>query len=444
MAESVNKFWDQVQQLYEQKVPIPTLERGIVNTITALEDKGLTVVSSQTQRPRWIYRTSLEKLWEVSKQSQGAIIKGGWDAVEAAIVGQLPNIEYEVRPMRLFFVDSPTHELGTPKRRGQLLPHPEKLDESEEQIEEEVVETVSDEQQEPILNSDPIWGPFTQLEDTSQVAISNAVVVIEEEDPIWLKVKALVDSNYRSIVFSGPPGTSKTWYAQQIALKLVNGRHDRVWIIQFHPSYSYEDFVEGRIPTSMQADDPFPVRPKLFLKACIQAAILDGLFVLIIDEISRGDPSRIFGEVLTYIEHRDKWFILPYSERRAFVPNNLIILGTMNPYDKSVSDLDQALQRRFEYVSMAPDLHLLERLLNEVEAPDDLKGATQKFFRELQSKCPNRIGHTYFKGISSWEQMLTLWERKLQRALEDHFYPETERVAEVKQRFDYYFLEKRG
>lgn len=440
MPETIDEFWNQIQQLYKQEIPIPTLERGIVNTITDCKDKGLTIVSSQTKRPRFIYRTSLERLWEASKQTEGAKIKGGWDAVEAAIVGHLPNIEYEVRPMRLFFVDPPTHEFGTPKRHGQPLLN-EDRDEQGEQFEEESVEKTSDGPKDT-PNLDPIWGPFTEL-DTSLID-TEIQVIIQDDDLIWLEVKSLIENNYCSIIFSGPPGTSKTWYAQQVALKLVNGQHNRIWTIQFHPSYSYEDFVEGRIPTSMQVKEPFPVRPKLFLKACMRAATLDGPFVLIIDEISRGDPSRIFGEVLTYIEHRDRCFILPYSERRAFVPSNLIILGTMNPYDKSVADLDQALQRRFEYVPMAPDSDLLGKLLDEAGAPDDLKEAVRKFFRELQSKCPNRIGHAYFKGISSWDQASILWRHKLQRVLEDHFYPETERVDDIRQRFDFYFREGRG
>jgi hypothetical protein len=440
MSEHSNGFWEQIRQLCEQKKTIHTLDRGVANTLSDADDGGLIATSSQTNRPRRIYRSSLEKLWEASKESLGAEIRGNWDAIEAAIVGHLPNIEYALRPMRLFFVDPPAHELGTSKLRGEAEPSviPKEADEVGEVRHEK--ETKADKPG-PVSDLDPNWGPFPKLGD-SAASDTEVKILITDDDPIWLEVKSLVDEGYRSIVFAGPPGTSKTWYAHQTALKLVDGQRERILTIQFHPSYSYEDFVEGRVPTSMQADEPFPVRPKIFLNACMKAAMLEGLFVLVIDEISRGDPSRIFGEVLTYIEHRDKKFILPYSARVAFVPGNLVILGTMNPYDKSVADLDQALQRRFEYVPMAPDPGLLQRLLDEAGAPNDLAEAIQSFFMELQSKCPNRIGHAYFQGINSWDQMPALWRRKLHRVLEDHFYPETERVDEIKQRFDFHFVER--
>jgi hypothetical protein len=441
MSEYNSGFWEQIRQLCEQKKTIRTLDRGIANALSGVDDLGLIATSSQTNRPRRIYRRSLERLWEASKGSLGAKIRGNWDAIEAAIVGHLPNIEYARHPMRLFFVDPPTHELGTSKLRGEA--EPSVISKEAEVMEEWYEKETNADKPSPVSALDPIWGPFSKLGD-SAVVETDGKVLITEDDPIWLEVKSLVDEGYRSIVFAGPPGTSKTWYAQQTALKLVDGQRERILTIQFHPSYSYEDFVEGRVPTSMQADEPFPVQPKIFLNACINATMLNGLFVLVIDEISRGDPSRIFGEVLTYIEHRDKKFILPYSARVAFVPDNLVILGTMNPYDKSVADLDQALQRRFEYVPMIPDSGLLQRLLDEAGAPNDLAKAIQSFFVELQSKCPNRIGHAYFQGISSWSQMPALWRRKLQRVLEDHFYPETDRVDEIKQRFDSYFVERRS
>lgn len=448
MTDVNNEFWKQVRHLYEQEMPIRTLDWGVVNTITDINDQGLTILSSKTQNSRPITRRSLERLWQKCKQL-GVITNkqdGYWDSIEMAIIGHLPNFEYATRPLRLFFVDPSTHQPGTIKRHGQSSTDG-RISNGVGQVEETVVEEINEaieqaetsaEQQEPSPVFDPVWGPFTQLNMLQAVDTSFAIS-IEDDDPIWLEVKSLVESGYHSIIFSGPPGTSKTWYAHQVALKLVAGRQDRVWTVQFHPSYSYEDFVEGRVPTSMHADEPFPVRPKIFLKACIQAVLLEAPFVLVIDEISRGDPSRIFGEVLTYIEHRNKRFILPYSEREAFVPSNLIILGTMNPYDKSVADLDQALQRRFQYIPMTPNSDLLQNLLTAAQAPPALCEAAQGFFTELQSKCPNRIGHAYFKDVSSWEQMQALWRQKLQRVLEDHFYPETERVDDIKRRFDHYF-----
>lgn len=162
----------------------------------------------------------------------------------------------------------------------------------------------------------------------------------------------------KNVVFYGPPGTGKTRHAFAIRDQWTAEHGEgSVFKTTFHPSYGYEDFVQGFRPDE---DDPgkFHLQPGVLLEACESAKDTDTL--LIIDEINRGDVARIFGELITYIE-RDKrgdenTFVLaqePGKER--FIPESLYVLGTMNTADKSVSLLDVALRRRFAFVEFRPD-----------------------------------------------------------------------------------------
>ena len=189
---------------------------------------------------------------------------------------------------------------------------------------------------------------------------------ITDADPIWQQVQELLAMGSRNILFVGPPGTSKTTYALSIGAKLVNNEAYRIHNIQFHQSFGYEDFMEGYVPSqNATAHSPFKLKAKVFFKACQEASkdFPDKYHVLVIDELNRGDPSRIFGEALTYMERRDEWFELS-SEHPCIVPKNLIIIATMNPYDKSISDIDMAMERRFDKIFFYPSSKILERSLS--------------------------------------------------------------------------------
>ena len=229
------------------------------------------------------------------------------------------------------------------------------------------------------------------------------------------------------ILYCGPPGTSKTWYASRIAIKLAHRKSKCIKQIQFHPSYSYDDFVEGYVPagkTSPDCDSLFEVVDKIFLKAAKQArGDPSDTYVIVIDEFSRGDPSRIFGELLTYIEkdYREKKFILPYSGKSQAIPKNVVILGTMNPYDKSVSDLDAAMERRFEIISLEPNIEILKKLVTEAGMSPELMGKVIDFFVNANKKCPHGFGHTYFLGIKDDQDLIRLWNHKLRFTFEKMF-----------------------
>jgi len=255
--------------------------------------------------------------------------------------------------------------------------------------------------------------PFVPPIDTTHVRESE----LPDEDPVYTQVRDLMSDGALNFMLSGPPGTSKSWYARQIAHKLTGGDSSRIKLIQFHPSYGYEDFVEGYVPQPGMGDNPpsFQLIYKALALAAKQSAKGETV-VLIIDEFTRGDAGRIFGEVLTYIEpeYRDQWFTLA-SGRSLMIPKSLHILATMNPYDRSVTDVDVAMQRRFEIISLRPDEAILRKLLlaNDMEA--DLVEKVVGFFRSCQNVLPfGGLGHVYFLRARDTESLNRIWKYKLE------------------------------
>ncbi|MGE3779433.1 MAG: McrB family protein, partial [Pirellulaceae bacterium] len=170
-------------------------------------------------------------------------------------------------------------------------------------------------------------------------------LTIRPDDAVVGKVRQLLDDGYAGVIFVGPPGTSKSWYAIQVALALADGEQGRVRKIQFHRSFQYEQFVEGFVPN--EDGTGFELRGQLMLKVMEDADVdRAATFVVLIDELSRSDPGRVFGELLTYMEptRRDEPFLLA-SGREAVVPPNVVFIATMNSRDKNVSEIDDAFDR---------------------------------------------------------------------------------------------------
>ncbi len=240
---------------------------------------------------------------------------------------------------------------------------------------------------------------------------------LDENDEVLSAVLRAHEMGYAGVILSGPPGTGKSWYAQQVGVALT-GSWDAISSVQFHPSYQYEDFIFGYAPNALGG---FELRPKEFARICKDAAANpDSLHVLIIDEISRSDVIRVFGEALTYIEadKREQPFNLACGEELS-VPKNLIILGTMNPWDKGVDELDMALERRFAQVDLEPDAKTLRRLLTERGASSIFIERIIEFFEKLQMQQLEtvRLGHAYFLQCTDKESAQTAWQLRLRPTL---------------------------
>ena len=167
----------------------------------------------------------------------------------------------------------------------------------------------------------------------------------------------------RQVIFQGPPGTSKTYVAQKLARWLAGGK-ERVTLVQFHPSYTYEDFVEGYRPHMENGQPTFTLKSGPLLRAAADAdADRDNTHVLVIDEINRGNVAKVFGELYFLLEYRDEEVRLQYSNARTRLRKNLYIIGTMNTADRSIALVDLALRRRFSFVEFHPDDEPIKDLL---------------------------------------------------------------------------------
>ena len=171
--------------------------------------------------------------------------------------------------------------------------------------------------------------------------------------PFLREVETLLDDK-RQVIFQGPPGTGKTFAARKLAACLA-GAPERVRLVQFHPSYAYEDFVQGYRPVLEDGQPGFKLRNGPLLEAAARARDEpDARHFLVIDEINRGNLAKVFGELYFLLEYRGEELRLQYSDEPFSLPANLHVIGTMNTADRSIALVDLALRRRFHFVEFHP------------------------------------------------------------------------------------------
>ena len=215
----------------------------------------------------------------------------------------------------------------------------------------------------------------------------------------------------RNLLLQGPPGTGKTFLARRLAWLLLGARDEsRIELVQFHPSYGYEDFMLGFRP---DAQGRFHLVPGVLPLLCQRAAADPGRpYFLLIDEVNRGNVSRIFGELLLLLEadkrgpaHALRLPYAPAGAPRFFVPDNLYVIGTLNLADRSLSPLDYALRRRFAFVALEPQFGApLQQLLAARQVPAALieqlctrMAALNYTIADDPELGPDfAIGHSYF------------------------------------------------
>ena len=228
----------------------------------------------------------------------------------------------------------------------------------------------------------------------------------------------------KQVILYGPPGTGKTYHAEKTSYELsarqlykksfhqlneleketLTGtvqERGTVRMCTFHPSYGYEDFLEGIKPKIVNQSTLFELKDGIFKSICEDAKNNPHKhYYLIIDEINRGDISRIFGELITSIESnkRGKEIVLPLSNQLFTVPENVYIIGTMNTADRSIALLDVALRRRFGFIELLPEYDLLEGVsIGNLPLGEWLKELNLRIVEYLGQDGRNlQIGHSYF------------------------------------------------
>ena len=307
---------------------------------------------------------------------------------------------------------------------------------------------------------------------------------IVEEDPL---LDDLVKSlrRHKQIILYGPPGTGKTYYAQKLAKTVIAqdnfekdysqlNKHEEEQLeigpitdkvkeekendynyesnlkylrfCTFHPAYGYEDFIEGYRPEITEEGRPtFKLKDGIFKNICVDAKNNpDKTFVLIIDEINRGDIPRIFGELITLIENEKRWkldkenpetaVILPASGQVFAVPENVLLIGTMNTADQSIALLDIALRRRFGFRELMPMTDLLEnQKISGVNLGKWLRELNERILEKIGRNL--QIGHSYLmkngKPIKNEEQLIAGIKDEILPLLQEYCYDNYSILEEI-------------
>ena len=262
-------------------------------------------------------------------------------------------------------------------------------------------------------------------------------------------------------ILYGPPGTGKTWRTRDLSLSIVGQaspdaernrrkfdelRFDpetgtgRIAMVTFHQNVAYEDFIEGIRPVlGEQGTLAYEMRPGIF-RRLVEAAEKRGheRFVLIIDEINRGNVAKIFGELITLMEDSRRIgradatrVTLPYSGERFGIPKNIYVIGTMNTSDRSIQLLDTALRRRFSFVEMMPNPEHpdISRNVDGIDCTALLKTMNERIAALLDRE--HQIGHTYLLDVDTIGKLSDAMRNRIFPLLQEYFFDDWAKIRAV-------------
>ena len=238
----------------------------------------------------------------------------------------------------------------------------------------------------------------------------------------------------RQAVLYGPPGTGKTYVAEHLAKHLIGGTDGFSDLVQFHPAYAYEDFIQGIRP---QSDDDgglrYPIVPGRFLEFCERAESRHGTCVLIIDEINRANLSQVFGELMYLLEYRSRSIPLAGGGRLR-IPENVLIIGTMNTADRSIALVDHALRRRFAFLRLLPNHEVLRKYHQSRNTGFPVEGLIGVLRRlNAQINDPHyEVGISFFLRNDLAEEIEDIWKMEIEPYLDEYFFDRQEKAEEFR------------
>ena len=299
-----------------------------------------------------------------------------------------------------------------------------------------------------------------------------SLMINEEPETTYIENQSGNTFVKNSILY-GPPGTGKTYYTAYYSVAICDDlsieelekksygevlerfntlkKEGRIAFTTFHQSYGYEEFIEGIRPVMAGEEEKksieYEIVPGVFKKFCDEAALVDDEpYIFIIDEINRGNISKIFGELITLIEgtkrkgeREELSAFLPYSQEEFGVPKNVYILGTMNTADRSIALMDTALRRRFNFIEMMPDCRTIEDIVirqngKEVNIGNVLDIINRRI--EFLFDREHTIGHAFFTSLkngdsNSIERLADIFKNSIIPLLQEYFYDDYERIRLV-------------
>ncbi|AFZ10064.1 ATPase associated with various cellular activities AAA_5 [Oscillatoria nigro-viridis PCC 7112] len=269
------------------------------------------------------------------------------------------------------------------------------------------------------------FNPVHQLEEISQTTGFQTTKLTQWIHAINRKGQAIIQ---------GPPGTGKTFIAEKLAKHLIGGGDGFSDIIQFHPAYTYEDFIEGLRPITQNGQLTYSIVPGRFLEFCEKAEAREDTCVLIIDEINRANLSQVFGELMYLLDDRQDTarFITLASGKLFRIPTNVRIIGTMNTADRSIALVDNALRRRFAFIPVYPNYEVLRQYHHREKTGfpvDKLTSILKDVNRAINNKH-YELGISFFLTKTLAEDIQDIWQMEIEPYLEEYFFDNQAKMNE--------------
>lgn len=292
-----------------------------------------------------------------------------------------------------------------------------------------------------VLTAEEIGVGVHAAADASHASSSPDTPEISYDHPLIQEIARLAAIS-GGVILSGPPGTSKSFFAAHAAEYIAEGEKGRIRFVQFHASYQYEDFMLGFAP---KAAGGFAYKKGPFLDL-IERAVENPAqtFVLVIDELSRADVGRVFGEALTYVERSKRELEFTIADGASVrVPSNFVIIATMNPFDRGVDEVDAAFERRFAKISMDPDRNILDEILTDNGMEVALKDRLLSWFSRMNSLAARNaaaaVGHAYFNSAHDALSLADIWQYQLKYLVHRAFRRDPNTRAEIEAAWDLIF-----